>query len=189
MKISRYLSPQVYKSIFSGQKDVDDPDRAQAADDLLLRHQGFHRHHRASAARGDDGAAQRIFHRDVGDRRDPRRHHRQVHRRRHADFLRRSRDARRGRRCQGVPQHGGRHAAAPGRAQCQMAQSKASSSRSASAWASIPATAMSAISAATTAWTTRSSAPRPISPRACNRSPSPARSSSATRPMRWCATS
>ena len=49
--------------------------------------------------------------------------------------------------------------------------------------------ATSAISAAKTAWTTRSSAPRRTSPRACSRSPSRAASCSATRPTRWCATS
>jgi adenylate cyclase len=40
---------------------------------------------------------------------------------------------------------------------------------------------------AETGWTTPSSARRPTSRRACNRSPSPAISSSATRPTRWCA--
>ena len=65
MKISRYLSPQIYKSIFSGQKRRHHPHRAQEAHDLLLRHQGFHRDHRAPAARADHAAAQRVFHRDV----------------------------------------------------------------------------------------------------------------------------
>ena len=50
LKISRYLSPQLYKSIFAGEKDVDHPDRAQEAHHLLLRHQGFHRDHRSSSS-------------------------------------------------------------------------------------------------------------------------------------------
>ena len=45
-----------------------DPHRAQEADDLLFRHQGFHRHHRAAAAGADHRTAQRVFHRNVGDR-------------------------------------------------------------------------------------------------------------------------
>ena len=64
----------------------------------------------------------------------------------------------------------------------------ASSSPSAPAWASTAATATSAISAAATAWTTPSSARRRTSPPGCSRSPSRAASSSATRPMRWSAT-
>src|SRR5262245_56139516 len=47
--------------------------------------------------------------------------------------------------------------------------SAASRSPSACAWASTPASATSAISAATTGWTTRSSAPRPISRRVYSR--------------------
>jgi len=43
MKISRYLSPQIYKSIFSGQKDVTIHTERKEAHDLLLRHQGLYR--------------------------------------------------------------------------------------------------------------------------------------------------
>ncbi len=70
----------------------DDPHRAQEAHDLLLRHQGLHGDRRAPAAGADHAAAQRIFHRDVGNRAQARRHGRQVCRRRHADLLRRSRE-------------------------------------------------------------------------------------------------
>ena len=38
MKISRYLSPQIYKSIFSGQNRRHHPHRTQDAEDILFRH-------------------------------------------------------------------------------------------------------------------------------------------------------
>ena len=44
------------------------PHRAQEAHDLLFRHQGFHRDDRTAAAGADHAPAQRVFHRDVGDR-------------------------------------------------------------------------------------------------------------------------
>src|SRR5262249_54388149 len=63
---------------------------------------------------------------------------------------------------------------------------RGSKARSACAWASTPASATSATSAAATGWTTRSSAPRRTWRRGCNRSRSPVTSSSATKPTRWC---
>ena len=44
LKIAKYLSPQIYKSIFSGQKGRHHRHGAEEAHDLLLGHQGFHRH-------------------------------------------------------------------------------------------------------------------------------------------------
>jgi len=74
MKISRYLSPQIYKSIFSGQKDVTISTERKKL--TIFRHQGFHRDHGASSARTDHPIAERIFHRDVDDRVGARRHRR-----------------------------------------------------------------------------------------------------------------
>ena len=75
-----------------------DHDRAQEADDLLLRHRELHRHHRTAAAGGADRAAQRVSDGDVADSPGARRHRRQVHRRRDPGLLRRSGDARAWRR-------------------------------------------------------------------------------------------
>jgi adenylate cyclase len=94
MKISRYLSPQIYKSIFSGQRRHH-PHRAQEIHDLFLRHPEFHGDDGAAATRSDHATAQRRFHRDVEDRAGLRRHDRQIRRLRHADFLRRPGNQRR----------------------------------------------------------------------------------------------
>ena len=50
LKISRYIPPQIYKSIFSGQRRRHDLYREEETDDFLLGHPEFHRHHRAAAA-------------------------------------------------------------------------------------------------------------------------------------------
>ena len=68
MKISRYLSPQIYKSIFSGQKDVTIHTERKKLTIFFSDIKDFTAHHRAPAAGADHAAAQRIFHRDVEDR-------------------------------------------------------------------------------------------------------------------------
>jgi hypothetical protein len=46
-KISHYLAPQIYKSIFSGQRDVTISEAKSSP--FSFRYQGFHLHHRAPA--------------------------------------------------------------------------------------------------------------------------------------------
>ena len=60
-KISRYLAPQIFSSIFSGERDVRASDRTQEAHHFLFRHQGFHVDHGTIAAGGDHGASRRVL--------------------------------------------------------------------------------------------------------------------------------
>ena len=53
MKISRYLSPQIYQEHFQRSEGCDHPHRAQEAHDLFLRHPGFHGDHRTAATGRD----------------------------------------------------------------------------------------------------------------------------------------
>ena len=175
MKISRYLSPQIYKSIFSGQKDViiqterkkltiffsDIKDftalteRLQPEEITALLNEYFTEMSRIALYHGGTidkfvGDAMLIF---FGD----------------PETEGEAQDAKACLRMAADMQHR--------LAQLNMKwRSEGIETPSASAWASIPAIAMSAISAAPTAWTIRSSAPRRTSPPACNRSPSPATS-------------
>ena len=98
MKISRYLSPQIYKSIFSGQKDVAIQTERKKLTIFFSDIKDFTATTERLQPEQITRAAERILHRDVGDRAAARRHHRQVHRRRHPDLLRRSGDARAWRR-------------------------------------------------------------------------------------------
>ena len=175
MKISRYLPPQVYKSIFSGQKDVTihterkkltiffsdiqdftaTTERLQPEEFTQLLNEYFTEMSAIALEYGGTldkfiGDAMLIFFGDPetrGAARTPR-----------------------------PASDGLDDAAAARRAQCEVARRRHRAAVPRRAWASIPATAMSAISAAATAWTTRSSAPKRTSPRGCNRSPSPAAS-------------
>ena len=101
MKISRYLSPQVYKSIFSGQKDVTIHTERKKLTIFFSDIKDFTATTERLQPEQITGAAQRVFHRNVEHRARPRRHHRQVHRRCDAGLLRRPRDRRRGRRTRG----------------------------------------------------------------------------------------
>ena len=167
MKIAKYLSPQIYKSIFSGQKDVaitterkkltiffsdiedftGTTERLQPEDLTALLNEYLTE---MSAIALEHGATVDKFIGDaiLGFFGDP-------------ETKGVEEDARACVRMAIDMQQ------RPGPAQRANGGSAASSSRSAPASASTPATATSAISAATTAWTTRSSAPRPISPPAC----------------------
>jgi hypothetical protein len=78
-KISRYLSPQIYGSIFSGQKDVTIHTERKKLTIFFLGHSGFYRNYRASSARTNYAAPQRLFYRDVENRPRSWWHHRQVH--------------------------------------------------------------------------------------------------------------
>ena len=68
IKISRYLSPQVYKSIFSGQKDVAIQTERKRLTIFFSDIKDFTATTERLAARADHGGAQRVFHRNVGDR-------------------------------------------------------------------------------------------------------------------------
>ena len=111
-KLSKYLSPQLYKSIFSGEQNVEIASQAQEADDLLLRHRGLHRDHRPAGIGGADRSSQSLPARDVGDRARARRDHRQVHRRRDAAVLRRPGNQGRAGGREGLRDDGDRDAAA-----------------------------------------------------------------------------
>ena len=87
-KLSKYLSPQVYSSIFSGSQEVK---LASSRKKLIcLRHRGFHRDDGRSGIRRADRSAQPLPDRDVEDRFGAWGDHRQIHRRRHIGLLRRS---------------------------------------------------------------------------------------------------
>ena len=188
MKISRYLSPQIYKSIFSGQKDVTIHTERKKLTIFFSDIKDF----TATTERLQPEQITQLLNEYFTEMStialSARRHHRQVHRRRDADLLRRPGDQGRSRGRAGLPAHGARDAAPPGRAQCQMAQRRASSSRSAPAWASIPATATSAISAARDRMDyTIIGAEANLAARLQSIA-EPGHIVSATKPMRWCAT-
>ena len=175
MKISRYLSPQIYKSIFSGEKDVviqterkkltiffsdikdftATTERMQPEQITALLNEYFTEMSTIALHHGGTidkfvGDAMLVFFGDPetkGEVEDARACVRMA-----IDMQRRL-----------------------GQLEVKW-RAPASSSRSACAWASTPAIAMSEISAARTAWTTRSSAPRRTSRPGCSRSPSPAAS-------------
>ena len=188
MKISRYLSPQVYKSIFSGQKDVAIHDRAQEPDDLFsdikdftatterlqpekittLLNEYFTEMSEIALAHGGTidkfiGDAILIFFGDPetkGEAEDARACVRMAF-----DMQKRLAELNIKWRHGGIEiPFGVRMGINTG--YCNVGNFGSS-----------------------IAWTTRSSAPRPISPRVCRRRASPGRSSSATRPTRWFATS
>ena len=173
MKISRYLSPQIYKSIFSGQKDVTIQTERKKLTIFFSDIKDF----TATTERLQPEQITQLLNEYFTEMSKIAlrawRHHRQVHRRRHADLLRRSGNQGRCRGRQGLPAHGGRDAAADRRPQCQMAQRRHRAPVPRAHGHQHRLSATSAISAAPTGWTTRSSAPRRTSPRACNRSPSP----------------
>ena len=159
-KLSKYLSPQVYSSIFSGSQDVkiassrkkltvffsDIADFTATTDDLeseeltgLLNHYLTEMSKIALAAWRDD---------------------RQVHWRCDPGVLRRSGDQGGQRGRNGLRQHGHRDAAADAGVAGRMARQRDCRSRSSFGSASTQAIARSAISAARIAWTTRSSVTR-----------------------------
>jgi len=159
MKIAKYLSPQIYKSIFSGQKDVSIATERKKTHHLFFRHQGLHRDDGAPAAGGAHAAAQRVPDRNVGHRAEARRHAGQVHRRRHSGVL-------------GDPETKGVEEDAKECMRMAIDMQRRLVDLN-SKWrtrgveqpfkvrmASTPAFAMSAISGRATAWTIRSSAPR-----------------------------
>ena len=124
-KLSKYLSPQVYSSIFTGQRRRRDRLEPQEADRLLLRHRRFHRDDRRSGIRGADQPAQPLPDGDVEDRARAWRDHRQVYRRRDPGVLRRPGDAGREGGRHGLRQHGDRDAAADAGAPVRMARRRA----------------------------------------------------------------
>ena len=181
MKISRYLSPQIYKSIFSGQKDVTisterkkltiffsdikdftaTTERLQPEQITQLLNEYFTEMSTIALAHG--GTVDKF----VGDAIwcfSATRRPRVMPKTREPAFASRS-------RCSIALPTSTPNGAAAGL-----------NTRSASAWASIQVFATSEISAATIAWTTRSSARKRTWPRVCSRSPNPGKSLSATRP-------
>ena len=124
-KLSKYLSPQVYSSIFTGQRERRDRLQPQEADRVLLRHRGFHGDDRRSGIRGADRPAQPLPDGNVEDRSRAWRDHRQVRRRRDPGVLRRPGDAGRQGGCHGLRQHGHRDAAADAGTPIRMARCRA----------------------------------------------------------------
>ena len=122
MKISRYLSPQIYKSIFSGQKDVTIHTERKRLTIFFSDIKDF----TATTERLQPEQITELLNEYFTEMSKialvARRHDRQVRRRRHADLLRRSGDQGRRRRRQGLPTHGDRDAGSDRRAQRQMAQ-------------------------------------------------------------------
>ena len=141
----------------AGRRDRLEP---QEADRVLLRHRGLHRNDRRPRIRGADQAAQPIPDGDVEDRPRAWCHHRQVRRRRDPGVLRRPGDAGREGGRRGVREHGSRDAEPDARSSRPSGATRARRGRSGCGSASVRATALSATSAARTAWITRSSAAR-----------------------------
>ena len=187
MKISRYLSPQIYKSIFSGQKDVTihterkkltiffsdikdftaTTERLQPEQVTSLLNEYFTEMSNIALKHAGTldkfvGDAILIFFGDPESRGEAEDAKACLHMA--AEMQRRLAELNAKWRNEGV-EH-----------------------RSAFGWASIPVTAMSAISAVRTGWTIRSSALTRTSRRACNQSPNPDTSLSATKPTLWCGT-
>ena len=107
MKISRYLSPQIYKSIFSGQKDVAIHTERKKLTIFFSDIKDF----TATTERLQPEQITQLLNEYFTEMSAialrARRHDRQVHRRRHPDLLRRSRDQGRGGGRRGLPAHGG----------------------------------------------------------------------------------
>ena len=106
MKISRYLSPQIYKSIFSGQKDVTIHTERKKLTIFFSDIQNFTATTERLQPEQITQLLNEYFTEMSDDRARARRHDRQVHRRRHADLLRRSRNQGRAERRPGLPAHG-----------------------------------------------------------------------------------
>ena len=110
MKISRYLSPQIYKSIFSGQKDVTIHTERKKLTIFFSDIKDF----TATTERLQPEQITQLLNEYFTEMSqialDPWRHDRQVHRRRDADLLRRPGDQGRRRGRQGLPAHGDRDA-------------------------------------------------------------------------------
>ena len=86
MKISRYLSPQIYSSIFSGKKDVAIQTERKKLTIFFSDIEDF----TATTERlqpEEITSSQRVPHGDVQHRGQARRHGRQIHRRRHVIFF------------------------------------------------------------------------------------------------------
>ena len=159
-QLSKYLSPQIYQSIFTGQQTAEVAIQAQEADGLLHRHRRLHRDRRPAGIGGPDPDAQPLPDRDVVDRARPWRDDRQIS------------SATRSMIFFGDPVSRGLKEDALACVMMAIAMQKrleswqtsganaGLSSRSAAGSASPPAIARSAISAARTGWTTRSSAAR-----------------------------
>ncbi len=111
MKISRYLSPQIYKSIFSGQTDVTIHTERKKLTIFFSDIKDFTATTERLQPEQITRLAQRVLYRDVADRVQARRYRGQVRRRRDADLLRRSGVQRRGRGRDGLPAHGAGNAA------------------------------------------------------------------------------
>ena len=79
-KIAKYLPPQLYRGIFAGEKDVEVATERKKLTVFFSDVVNFTSDHRADAAGGAHGPAQRIPDRNVVDRRRARRHDQQIHR-------------------------------------------------------------------------------------------------------------
>jgi hypothetical protein len=75
-KLSKYLSPQIYDSIFHGKHDAKVASTRKKLTVFFLGHRKFHRNRRPLAVRGTDRAAEPLSHGNVTDRAGVRRHHR-----------------------------------------------------------------------------------------------------------------
>ena len=139
MKISRYLSPQIYKSIFSGQKDVTIHTERKKLTIFFSDIKDFTATTERLQPEQITALLNEYFTEMSTIALRARRHHRQVHRRRHADLLRRSRRPRARPRTP-RPACAWRSTCSTGSpSSTPNGAAPASSSRSASAWASTPA--------------------------------------------------
>ena len=122
LKISRYLSPQIYKSIFSGQKDITIHTERKKLTIFFSDIKDF----TATTERLQPEQITRLLNEYFTEMSEialqARRHDRQVHRRRHPDLLRRPREQGRGRGRARVRAHGAGDAEPHRRAQRQVAR-------------------------------------------------------------------
>ena len=157
-QLAKYLSPQVYESIFTGKQEVKIASRRKKLTVFFSDIAGFTETTDQAGVRGPDPAAEPLSDRDVADRPFLWSDHRQVRRRRHRHLLRRSGDTRRQGGCPRLRRDGHRHAEEDASSCRTCGGRRASKSPSSAGSGSTRGTALSGTSAARIGWTTPSSA-------------------------------
>ena len=158
IKLSKYLSPQIYNSIFSGAQGVEIASNRKKLTIFFSDVVNF----TETTEKLESEELTNLLNRYLTEMSDIALQYGatidKYHRRRHHGVLRRSGDEGRQGGCPRLRAHGDRHAEAHARAPLRMAGTRRREAIPAYASASIPASLRWAISAAASAWTIRSSA-------------------------------
>ncbi len=157
-KLSKYLSPQIYNSIFTGAQGVEIASNRKKLTIFFSDVVNF----TETTEKLESEDLTNLLNRYLTEMSDIalalRRHHRQIYRRRHHGVLRRSGDQGAEGGCARLRAHGDRHVAADARVAFRMAGTRRREAVQRPHGHQYRLLSRSAISAATTAWTTRSSA-------------------------------